>query len=49
MGRTPGAKNKTAREHRLEAKLHTQKASFLEKLAAERAKTKAAKAAKKAK
>lgn len=33
MGRTPGAKNKTPRELRAEAKRLTEKASYMEKLA----------------
>jgi len=32
MGRTPGAKNKTPRELRAEAKRLTEKAGFMEKL-----------------
>jgi len=40
MGRTPGAKNRTPRELRAEAKRLNEKASLMEKLAKARAKNK---------
>ncbi|WP_313554941.1 hypothetical protein ACT17Q_15680 [Cellulomonas sp. CW35] len=40
MGRTPGAKNRTPRELRAEAKRLTEKASYMEKLAKLKAKDK---------